>query len=499
MAFPERPLGAPIPGGVHAVSCSLPTLRDVVAYEEKDPAVHAALRAGYPRFVQHAFVREAATVAADRLHAWGSVVWPVATEVVARWLVARLGRGARAEVVEGRWFVLHADEKGLRADAKAWLQHTGGQASSRACEDLLVRVGRRAAAVPETLAGEGAELRVREAVGESFGGVVPEDVILAANGMAAFEAARRAVAMEQGTAGRTTWVQLGWLYLDTAALMARSVGSPSDLRVIDDATDLAALSRLFAAEGGRIAAVVTEAPTNPLVQTPDLPALASLCRRHGARLIVDPTLVSPRNVDVRPYADVVVNSLTKYAASEGDVLLGAVVVPQGVRDGATLRATIRSLVVPPYPRDVARLAAQVGAYAGVVAATNAALPRVLALLDAHKKVDRVWWTGQPGSGDAYRRIARGGSCGGAVVSFSLRVPVERFYDAVRLAKGPSFGLKTTLLCPFMYLAHYDLVSTPEGRVRLAAAGLPPDLLRLSLGCEPVEEIVAELERALASA
>ena len=54
----------------------------------------------------------------------------------------------------------------------------------------------------------------------------------------------------------------------------------------------------------------------------------------------------------------------------------------------------------------------------------------------------------------------------------------------------------TLICPFMYLAHYDLVNTPAGRAELAESGLDPDLLRLSVGTEPVADIVSALAEAL---
>ncbi len=85
---------------------------------------------------------------------------------------------------------------------------------------------------------------------------------------------------------------------------------------------------------------------------------------------------------------------------------------------------------------------------------------------------------------------------GCMLSFELRVPMDRFYDAVRLPKGPSFGMTTTLLCPFIQLAHYDLVTSEAGRAELAAAGLSPDLMRLSVGTEPVEAIVAAISEAL---
>jgi cystathionine beta-lyase/cystathionine gamma-synthase len=58
-------------------------------------------------------------------------------------------------------------------------------------------------------------------------------------------------------------------------------------------------------------------------------------------------------------------------------------------------------------------------------------------------------------------------------------------------------MKTTLICPFIYLAHYDLVTSERGRAELAASGIHPELLRLSIGCEPAEEIIAALAEALA--
>jgi cystathionine gamma-synthase len=83
-----------------------------------------------------------------------------------------------------------------------------------------------------------------------------------------------------------------------------------------------------------------------------------------------------------------------------------------------------------------------------------------------------------------------------MISFTLRMPMEPFYGRLRLPKGPSFGMKTTLICPFMYLAHYDLVTSASGRAELAASGLDPDLLRLCVGVEPVDDIIGALAEAL---
>jgi cystathionine gamma-synthase len=260
--------------------------------------------------------------------------------------------------------------------------------------------------------------------------------------------------------------------------------------------DLSGLERLLATDGARIAGIIIEAPTNPLIQTPDIAAVAALARRHGVRLILDPAISSPYNVDLLPAADLVAQSLTKYTAHEGDVIAGAVVVnPQGP-DAAELRRLVSEYLEPVHPRDLARLAAQIDATEDVVRKINASTMQVAALLENHPAVQQVWWALQPGSRENYLKIARSPTAVGSIISFTLKAPMKDFYDRVRLPKGPSFGMRTTLISPFIYLAHYDLVTSPAGRAELTAHGLSPDLLRLSVGLEPIEDILAALREAL---
>jgi cystathionine gamma-synthase len=83
-----------------------------------------------------------------------------------------------------------------------------------------------------------------------------------------------------------------------------------------------------------------------------------------------------------------------------------------------------------------------------------------------------------------------------MLSFTLKTPLAPFYDAVGLPKGPSFGMKNSLISPFIYIAHYDLVKNAAGRAELAASGIDPDVLRLSVGSEPADDIIAALAEAL---
>jgi cystathionine gamma-synthase len=57
-------------------------------------------------------------------------------------------------------------------------------------------------------------------------------------------------------------------------------------------------------------------------------------------------------------------------------------------------------------------------------------------------------------------------------------------------------MKTTLICPFMYLAHYDLVTTPAGLAELSASRIDSNLLRLCCGTEPAEDIIGSIAEAL---
>jgi cystathionine gamma-synthase len=436
---------------------------------------------------------------ADRIGLDGRTFWLTSSARAAAGLAAHLGDGAEVHRADGLHGVSHPADSGRQAQAKSFLQHTGSFLSSREAEDHLVRLGLLAQRAPETIALDDPAGTVKAVLRRAYPGTGDEDLVLTHTGMSAFYAAWRAVAALQAARGRTVWIQLGWLYLDTHALLRKFAAAPRDFVYLGNVHDLAALEQVLAANAGRVAGIVTETPTNPLVQTPDVPALAALALRHDARVILDPTYVSPFNVDVLAHADVVVNSLTKYAASEGDLIAGAIVINPAGPDAAALRAACAATAEPLYARDLGRLAAQIGDYEAVIAQTNATAPQVVDFLSRHPRVREVFWTLHPASRDHYLKVARSPAHVGSMISFTVHGPVAAFYDRVRLPKGPSFGMKTTLLCPFIYLAHYDLVTSETGRQELAASGLDPELMRLALGCEPADDIIATLKEALDAA
>jgi cystathionine gamma-synthase len=469
-------------------------MRAVRGYEEKDPAITRHLTSGYPRFVVHPFARQLAA----HFGSAGLTLWLTSSERMAGELISHLGAAAGATPFarEGLHGVFHPESPEVAGQAKLFLQHIGGFLSSREAEDHLVRLGLRAAPYPEDAFSGDSAAEVSRWLRAALPGTADRDLLLANSGMNAAYAAFRAISDLQRPRGKTAWVQLGWLYLDTIAILKKFTGGPADYLPALNPLDREALERLFAEHGSRIAGVFAEIPTNPLLQTPDLAALAVLCRRHGAYLIVDPSVASVGNVRALPHADLIACSLTKYTASEGDVIAGVVAVNPAAPEAAELRRRVQDALEPVYPRDLARLAAQIGKTDAVLARLQENTPRVAAFLSAHPKIKDVFWALHPRSRDNYEKIARTPAAVGGMISFSLRGPLEPFYDRLLLPKGPSFGMQTTLICPFMYLAHYDLVTSPAGRAELAQNGLDPDLLRLCVGIEPADDIIAALADAL---
>ncbi|MEC9227990.1 MAG: PLP-dependent transferase, partial [Verrucomicrobiota bacterium] len=245
--------------------------------------------------------------------------------------------------------------------------------------------------------------------------------------------------------------------------------------------------------GDQLAAVVVECPSNPLIQICDLPRLARAVRSSGAILIVDPSVASILSINVLPYADVIVSSLTKYSAYEGDVMAGAVVVNPGSPFYGDLIVGISAAHTPLYTRDLARLANELEQAPSVVDRMHANADRLLQYLEQHEAVKRVYFANssqwaQKNSTTKYAPCA--------LLTIELKGSMTAFYDAVRCMKGPSFGTRFTLLSPFMYLAHYDLVTCSKGSDQLRQIGIDPDLIRISVGEEPYSDIESAIGEAL---
>lgn len=473
-------------------------MADVIGYEEKDPRVMEKLDLGYPRFIPHIYLRRLLEHLRRR-RGWGERdAFLVASEGAARRLLDH-ARPKDAEVKTEEGFVaVHFPRNPGAADrARLFLQHTGCGISSRQAEDALIQEGKLAARQAEEIVeGDGAAQCV-EMLRAASGARSAEDLFLCRSGMNAFHAVFLALQRAQAARGRDLWLQIGWLYLDTQRILEKFTAAPSSFLWIHDPLDQRAIEEAFERHGARIAGVVTETPTNPLVLTGDIPRLAELSRAHGAALILDPSTVGLANVDALPHADTLVVSLTKYASNRGDVMAGLIVVNRSSPFAEALRRDLGEFVEPLYPRDAARLAWAAREMDRISREGSVNTERLAEWIARHPSVARVHWAGAGGSRRNYEILARGKNCFGAMLSVELKRPLAEVFDRLRCVKAPSFGARFTMACPFVYLTHYERAKDEAGRRWLRERGLEPELLRVSPGVEPFDRIREAFEEALA--
>lgn len=482
----QLPLGTVLPSEPHGTVVSLPTMSDVDGYERHLPAVREKIKAGYPRFVLNTLVAEvcdqaASQVGFDRTRSVALHSVRAAHQAVA------LGFPTTHRLHNFKsWALLEVDAPSLERVNKI-VQHAGLRLASRAAEAWLANRQENAA---------DALTAISTFLLPWIKPATVDDFRITPSGMNAVAAAMDAARSVQRIRGRTAWLQLGWLYVDSSELLRKTLAVDETLTVIEDVTDTAAIERFFAAHRGKVAAVLTELPNNPQLASPNLDHLSALAVKEGALRILDPSSSGLVNVDLMPHADLLVTSLTKYSGARGDVMAGLVVVHPRTPACQELREAVFSWVGPVAAGDAQVLAEQLPEMVEVATAQNQNAAMIAEFLEKHPAVKRVLTAERGATAGAYAKVARGPHRPGALITFDLKGDLGTFYDAVLLPKGPSFGLRFTLLCPFLWLAHYDLVTTEEGRERIRKANLDPDLIRLSVGTEPPEVIIAALKAAL---
>ncbi len=488
-------LGQPLPARTHAVCVSLPKMADVIGYEEKDPVILRAMPSGYPRFVRHQMIHRMIA------HLQGDSGIDRCGYLFARKQdcedVIKRYRLNETEVSSGEhWTLLQLPQASPdNSLVSSHFQHSGCGISSRLAEDYLWDHGLLETREVLSDIPHPASL-IRETIARAHGSeVTPDDLILASSGANAFHALFQAACKQAKEKKKSIWIRWGWLYLDTIEVMnlyGKMDGQVLEVNQVGKTDQLAAI---FEKYGDQVAGVVTEFPTNPLLQSGEVEYVRSLCNQANALLIMDPTMVSPKNAKITHLADVVVNSLTKYAGWEGDVMMGSLAFPRNSDRGRELFEPTHKLICTPYVRDLVRLAEQIPYYDNFIQSTNANTLRVAEFLQQHPGVKKVHWAYQDGFAKNYEKFA-GPECPGCNISFELVGEFESFYNRLQMLKSPSFGTEFSNCCPYVYLAHYPLINSAKGRLLLREAGLTAELLRLSVGLETVDQIIETIDLAL---
>ncbi|TXN58092.1 cystathionine gamma-synthase [Methylobacterium sp. WL6] len=258
-----------------------------------------------------------------------------------------------------------------------------------------------------------------------------------------------------------------------------------------DQNDPAALAAAFA---GRPKVVLIETPSNPLMRVVDVRRVTGLAREAGALSVVDNTFLSPALQ--RPLAlgaDLVVHATTKFLNGHSDVVGGAVVAADA-KVGDELAAWANTIGVTGSPFDAYLTLRGVRTLFVRIEQQQKTAGRLAAFLAGHPAVAAVYYPGlETHPGHALAKAQQSGF--GAMLSFELaggREAVRRFVAVLQVfTLAESLGGVESLISHAETMTHAAM--DPEAR---AIAGITGGLLRLSIGLEAEDDLLADLSRAL---
>ncbi|MEP6476344.1 MAG: cystathionine gamma-synthase [Actinomycetota bacterium] len=316
--------------------------------------------------------------------------------------------------------------------------------------------------------------------------------------LAALEGGERAFCFASGLAAETCLlltlhpgdhvVLADDVYGGTYRLLTRVLG---EWGLTVTACDLADEDALRAAIDVTTRLVWVETPSNPSLKIVDVAAVATVAHAAGARVVVDNTFATPalqRPLELG--ADAVVHSVTKYLGGHSDLIGGAVVTsdPEWIERLAFLTNAVGAV---PGPMDCYLALRGVKTLAVRMRAHSAGAQRIAEWLSAHPKVERVYFPGLPAH-PGHAVAARQMSDFGGIVSFA----VSSAEEAIRVAGGTKLFFLAESLGGVE-----SLIEVPGPMTHASVAGspleVPPELIRLSVGLEHPDDLIADLEAALA--
>jgi cystathionine beta-lyase len=279
------------------------------------------------------------------------------------------------------------------------------------------------------------------------------------------------------------------LYGGTTRLLEQTLSRQGIVVHYVDTTDLVAVERVLSS---RTRLILVETPSNPLLRVSDLRRLAELAHEAGCLLAVDNSMLSPcLQQPLKLGADVVIHSATKFLSGHSDVTAGALVTNneflqrqisfQQNAEGAGLSPFESWLLI----RGLKTLSLR-------VERQNESAQKIAEYLVRHESVSRVYYPGLADHVDAdiQRKQANGN---GAVISFTTGDPEfsRRVVEATRLFTiAVSFGSVGSVISLPCRMSHASIPASLKERL-----APPADLIRISVGIEDVDDLIADLDQA----
>ncbi|MDQ6829611.1 MAG: aminotransferase class I/II-fold pyridoxal phosphate-dependent enzyme [Gemmatimonadota bacterium] len=274
-------------------------------------------------------------------------------------------------------------------------------------------------------------------------------------------------------------------YFGTGKLLREVFAPLGVVSTFVDLTDLAAVERALRPETKLI---WIESPSNPLLRVTDIAAVVAIARRGGAQVACDNTWATP--VLCRPIelgADFVMHATTKYLGGHSDVLGGAVIAREDDAMFQRIRLLQRSGGAVPSPFDCWLVMRGVRTVAYRVRAQSESAMAIAQQLETNPAVERVHYPGLL-SHAAHAVAKRQMSAFGGMMSIQVKGGRDAAIGVA--ARCQIFTRATSLGGSESLIEHRESIEPPESKT-------PPNLLRISIGLEHRDDLIADLDRALA--
>ena len=239
--------------------------------------------------------------------------------------------------------------------------------------------------------------------------------------------------------------------------------------------------------------IFTESPTNPYLRVLDIPAIVKVAKKRGIMTIIDATLATPYNIKpIELGVDVVVHSATKYFGGHNDLMAGVALGSAALM--ADLYKMQRMMGATPGPLTCFLLERGLKTFGMRMEHHNRAGLAVARMLEAHPKVEKVWYPALASHPDHKTGMAQMKGFG-SVISFLVKggnAETRRFIDSLDLFLiTPSLGGSESLVTQMWAMSFFDY---PEEFRK--SIGMVDNLVRLALGLEDVDDLIADLKQAL---
>lgn len=311
-----------------------------------------------------------------------------------------------------------------------------------------------------------------------------EECLLTASGVAAVNLALLALC-KQGD----HIVMFAEMYQPTRYMIRRLLSRYGVTHTMLSIEDTAGIEQTLASKPTRL--VIFETPTNPVLKIADIEGITAAARRHGALTVLDNTFAGFHNhgqFDI----DVFVHSLTKYASGHGDVMGGAVIARRELIDRMRTDFIVIGATLDPHTAYLIQRGLKTYALRYERQCANALA--VAQFLETHPNVASVTYPGL-NSHPQYPLARRQMQDCGAIVSIELKeqgVASTAFADALKLfAISASVGSTESLVQPGQLMRPRDL-----NELEQKWAAVSDRTMRLSIGIEDVEDLIADLQQAL---